>query len=136
MGKFLDFVCAIASGAVRQVGNWIKNKVRNVYQRIRTFFVNVISWLDTSYKVIESSINALIDFSQAFLQVIDGVLTKFSYNYVISEDNQWDRYKAASSKQITINEVPEEFRKHASQLSENEILEISDNVNNEMRLVL
>ena len=92
--------------------------------------------MDTSYKVIESSINAVIDFSQTFLQVIDGVLTKFSYNFVISEDNQWDRYKAASSKQITINEVPEEFRKRASQLSENEILEISDNVNNEMRLVL
>lgn len=129
-------IFGIIASAIRQIGNWIKNKVGNIYKKIRTFFVNVISWLDTSYKVIESSINALIDFSQAFLQVIDGVLTKFSYNFVISEDNQWDRYKAASSKQITINEVPEEFRRRASQLSENEILEISDNVNNEMRLVL
>ncbi len=129
-------IFGIIASAIRQIGNWIKNKVGNIYKKIRTFFVNVISWLDTSYKVIESSINALIDFSQVFLQVIDGVLTKFSYNFVISEDNQWDRYKAASSKQITINEVPEEFRRRASQLSENEILEISDNVNNEMRLVL
>lgn len=126
----------IIASAIRQVGNWIKNKARNIYQKIRTFFVNVISWIDTSYNVIESSINTLIDFSQVFLQVIDGVLTKFSYNYVISEDNQWDRYKAASSKQITINEVPVEFRNRASQLSENDILEISDNVNNEMKLVL
>lgn len=129
-------IFGIIASAIRQVGNWIKNKVRNIYERIRTFFANVISWLDTSYKVIESSINALIDFSQAFLQVINGALTKFSYNYVISENNQWDRYKAASSKIISLNEVPIEFRNKAAQLSENEILEISDNVNNEMRLIL
>ena len=135
MGFFYDLK-SIAANKVRQWGNWIKNKARNIYEKIRTFFVNVILWLDTSYKVIESSINALIDFSQAFLQVIDGALTKFSYNYVISENDQWDRYKAASSKIISLNEVPEEFRKRASQLSENEILEISDNVNNEMRLIL
>ena len=129
-------IFGIIASAIRQVGNWIKNKVRNIYERIRTFFANVISWLDTSYKVIESSINALIDFSQAFLQVINGALTKFSYNYVISENNQWDRYKAASSKIISLNEVPIEFRNKAAPLSENEILEISDNVNNEMRLIL
>lgn len=129
-------IFGIIASTIRQVGNWIKYKVRNIYEKIRTFFANVISWLDTSYKVIESSINALIDFSQAFLQVIDGALTKFSFNYVISENDQWDRYKAASSKIISLNEVPIEFRDKAAQLSENEILEISDNVNNEMRLIL
>ncbi|MGN0576385.1 MAG: hypothetical protein ACI4J2_10175 [Ruminococcus sp.] len=129
-------IFGIIAGSIRKAANWIRNKVRNIYIRIRTFFINVISWLDTSYHVIESSINAVIDFSQAFLQVIDGVLKKFSYNYVIRENNQWDRYKAASSKIISINEVPEEFRNRASQLSENEILEISDNVNNEMKLIL
>lgn len=129
-------IFGILGSVIREVAGWIKNKVSNIYQRIRAFFVNIVKWIDRVYNMIMNSINRAVDITQVILKKADGVLTKYSYNYMIDEKaDKWDRIRVASKEIVDISEIPVEFRSRAQAMYNGSELDISQNVDNELSLV-
>lgn len=126
----------VLANVIRTVGNWIRNGVKKVVNTIRSFFVNMISWIDRAYNKIESKINKAINCSQFFLRKIDGSLKTVSYNYVKLENNQWEKYATITTRNANESEIPEEFRERARVLQERNELNITNSVQQELNLVL
>ncbi len=126
----------VLSNVIRTVGNLIRNGVKKVFNTIRSFFINMISWIDRAYNKIESKINKAINCSQFFLQKIDGSIKNVSYNYVKLENNQWERYKTVTTQNLPVSAVPEEFRERARVMQERDELDITNSVQQELNLVL
>lgn len=125
----------IASSIIRTVGGWIKNGVRNVLSRMRSFFVKLVSWTDMAYKKFEIENGVEFDSSQFYLKQTGSGMKRQTVNYIQLPGNQWEKNTFEGTREISVNEVPADIWKKAQHNTSDNSYNITESVDNELRLV-
>ena len=139
MGFFGDIIrkgFELARDFIDRVANRIKTAFNTVVNKVKSFFIKAVDWLERTYEKISQVCKVFVEASQLFVKRVAEGFVRVTKNYSKQNDGQWRCDTVTETHEISKDEVPPEIREKVKHLQTGQQADISMETKRELELAV